>query len=331
MVCLALAIATFGVSARSAAAQGSSAYVIVPKLPVAIVTMRPGERLTLGQLVDLVPLLPNPIVSVAVAGADGGVRLNNTAGVTRSTLAELLSTVVSATSDGTVTVIIDAQVNLGGVRIESRSVGVLNIAFTASARYRVTPKASPFHMNAGAAYRLRDLVTFEKLDPQALIQNFGFEVTGGVVCTQPSAATTPVACPPVPTGDRYGGVFTEPMLDSRFMATASGRVTLVLYVGVPTGGDPIERFAIDVVVDVSATPPGLVGSTTLPGPVTTTAGGIASSPTTVPPNADEASSSAPPAGQNNATNSTPGPSSSARPTVTTRPKPKAKPTSKTKR
>ena len=321
MVCLALAIGGFTVSPRGALAQSVSAYAVVPKLPGAIVTIRPGERLTLGQLVNAVPLFPDPIVTLASAAADGGVRLNDTAGITRSTLAELLSTVVTASSDGTVTLIVDALVRPGGVPVITRSVGVLRITFIASpTRYRVTPKESPFRMNAGSAYRLRDLVTFEKLDQNALIQNFGFEVTGGVACTRPSAATTPVACPRISTDLRYGGVSTEGMLDSGFVASASGRISLGVYVIAPAGGDPIERFVIDVEVDVPTTRQGLIASTDASGPATTTLGATdpaPTTPTTLAPVGGTASSSAVPTGQNNAS-------------ATTRPKPKPKPKSKSK-
>ena len=330
MVCLSFAVGTVVVSPPSAVAQSTSAYAIVPKLPNAI-AVRSGERLTLGQVVNLVLLLPSPIVSVAVAGADGGVRLNGTAGVTTSTLAELLSTVVTATSDGTVTLVIDARVNVGSVTVDSRSVGVLSLKFIASpTRYRVTPRESPFRMNAGSVYRLGDLVTFEKLDPNSLIQNFGFEVNGGVVCLASFGPPKPAPCPRVSTN--IYPVYTESMLASRFTASASGRITFGIYVSALTGGgDPIEKFVIDVEVNGLAARQGLVASTDAPGPASTTRGATDPAPTTLAPDPGTALPSAPPNSQNTAaTTAKPGSSSSGRPTVTTRPKPKPKPKPKLK-
>ena len=347
MVGFALAIGGFAVIPRPAAAQGQ-AFAIVP-IQEHVVTLLPGERWTLGDIVKLVPLFPNPIVHTAVASSDGGVRLNGDTSVVRGTLAELLSTVVTASGEGAVTIIIDALVNLNGVPLLVRSIGVMSIKFLASSRYRVTPTASPFHVIAGSNYRLRDLVTFEKIDPNAFINNYGFELTGGVVCTRPGSGTTSVPCRPVPKINDVAAVFTEVMLDSSFAATASGRVTLVLLSRV------IERFSIDIVVDpprlVAAdpvrpgplTPRGLVASTNEPGATGTALGATDSTPTTltpttltltgppttVEPSADAASSSDVPAEQNDvATTASPGSSSSSRPAVTTRPKPKPKSKSK---
>ena len=147
--------------------------------------------------------------------------------------------------------------NLNGVPVVARSVGVMPIRFLASSRYRVTPTASPFHVIAGSNYRLRDLVTFEKVDLNAFIKNYGFEVTGGVECTRPGSGTTSVPCRPVPKAHDNEAVFTEFMLDSSFAATTSGRVTFVLL------GSVIERFSIDIVVD----PPRLAATDPVrPGP-----------------------------------------------------------------
>lgn len=326
LVCLTVAVGTVAVEPRSAVAQTALAYMVVPKLPSGNVTMRPGERLTLGELVNLVPLLPSPIVSVAVASAEGGVRLNDTAGVTRSTLAELLSTVVTANSDGMVKIAIDSRSKLGNFTVDSRSIGYLSVKFIASpTRYRVTPRESPLRVNAGSVFRLRDLVTFEKLDPNTLIQNFGFEVTGGVVCLTFYEPTTPVACHRVTT-DVYP-VYTDGILASRFTATASGRITLGLYVSSPVGGEPIETFVIDVEVNAPVTPRGLVASTDAPGPASTTVGATDSAPAAAA-SVGAASPSAPQNSQNNVTTTGPVPSSSGRPTVTTRAKPKSKPKSK---
>ncbi len=236
---------------RLAEAQESYAFVAVPKYKSWSFALRPGERLTLSDVVDFVPKFPGrSTVLLATAVADGGVRLNDTTVVTRGTLAQLLATVVTATADGTVTVIVDANVNLSGTVVTTRTSVVLTIKSIAS-RIRLSPTASPFRATAGTTYRLRDLMTYEKLDPLALMQNYGFEVTGGVVCVDPSAR--PVTCRPV--SKDISQVFTEGLLNERFAATASGRLTVVLYVVGPGSGDPFERFSIDVEVTGSAPAP----------------------------------------------------------------------------
>ncbi len=252
---------------RSAEAQESFAYVAIPKLKSWTFALRPGDRLTLGELVDFVPKNPGfTTVVVAVAVADGGVRLNDAPNVTRATLPELLSTVVTATADGTVTLVVDANVSVGGPLISSRTVVTLMVKAIAS-RYRLTTNVSPVRVSAETSYRLRDFVTFEKLDPLGLIQNYGFEVTGGIGCLDPLAK--PMACPPAPTGIRFGGVFTEQLLDARFAATGSGRLTVVLFSTSPAGGNVLERFPVDIEISASAPRP-VTSAATLPNDTTTT-------------------------------------------------------------
>ena len=106
MVGFALAIGGFAVIPRPAAAQVQS-FAIVP-IPDHFVTLLPGERWTLGDIVKLVPLFPNPIVQTAVAVSNGGVHLNGDTSVVRGTLADLLSTVVTASGEGLVPITIDA-------------------------------------------------------------------------------------------------------------------------------------------------------------------------------------------------------------------------------
>lgn len=212
------------------------AYGIVALRDSWTIALRPGERLALGQMLNFLPLDPSTALIVATASANGGVLLDGTTSVARLKLATLLATGVTATADGTVTLIVDANVSIAGTVIVRRSVVTLKINSTTS-NYRMTPTATPFRMAAGTTHRLRDIVNFEKRDPRALFSNFGFEVSGGVTCV--SSDNTPIACRPVTS--YYNAVYTQQLLDSRFAATASGRLTIALYLG-----GPFERFVVDI-------------------------------------------------------------------------------------
>lgn len=241
------------VAPRPAEAQESTAYVIVPKLESFNIGLRPNENIQLGWLVDFIPRYPDVTSVLAAAGATGGVRLNGTAGVTRSTLAELLKTVITATTGGTITLIVDSRVNIGGAAIVNRSSVAITVRVV-STNNRMTPTASPFRISIGTTYRWRDLVTYEKLASTSNFSNYGFEVTGGVKCAD--AAAKPVPCPPVPKNWAGGPVYTQAVLDQRFVATGSGRIVAVLLYG--SGRDIlVERFPIDIEATpaTSAPPP----------------------------------------------------------------------------
>lgn len=230
---------------RAAVAQVSLAYAAVPRRGSFTVTLRPGERRTIGELVEFKQLRPDTNVLLAGATADGGVRLNNAASMNSLRLRDLLATGVTATADGTVTLVVDAQVRQGVSLIPTRLVVVLPIRSIPS-RVRMTPRASPFRMTRGVSYQLRDLVDYEKFSEFYQFYNYGFERSGGVACH--SASKVVVSCRSVLKELTIPGVYTESLLNERFVAIASGRLTVVLGFYGSAPGDEFERFPIDIEV-----------------------------------------------------------------------------------
>jgi hypothetical protein len=229
---------------RPANAQVSLAYAAIPRRGTFTVAILPGDRRTIGELVEFRQVNPNSAVLLATATADGGVRLNNTASVTSLRLGDLLATGVTATADGTVTLVVDAQVGQGTSLIPSRLVVVLSIKSIPS-RVRMTPKASPLRMAKGVSYRLRDLVDYERLSDFYQFYDYGFERSGGVSCQNKLIVVATCRSLQVLP---YPGQTTELLLNERFVATASGRLTVILAFYGSVLGTQFERLPIDVEV-----------------------------------------------------------------------------------